>query len=56
MGLEKMKQAEAKNKPPQRSASPAPPLPLDRYAGTYQQSGVRPGHHNRGAGSHSPCS
>ena len=35
MGLEKMKQAEAKNKPPQRPASPAPPLPLERYAGTF---------------------
>jgi len=35
VGLEKMKQAEAKNKPPQRPASPAPPLPLARYAGTF---------------------
>jgi CubicO group peptidase (beta-lactamase class C family) len=34
-GLEKMKQAAAKNKPPQRPASPAPPLPLERYAGVY---------------------
>ena len=34
-GLEKMKQAAAKNKPPQRPASPAPPLPLERYAGAY---------------------
>jgi len=30
--LEHMKQAEAKNKPPQRPDSPAPPLPLERYA------------------------
>jgi hypothetical protein len=35
MGLEKMKQAEGKEKPPQRPASPAPPLPLERYAGTF---------------------
>ena len=34
-GLEKMKQAAVKNKPPQRPASPAPPLPLERYAGTF---------------------
>ena len=34
-GREKMKQAEAKEKPPQRPASPAPPLPLERYAGAY---------------------
>jgi CubicO group peptidase (beta-lactamase class C family) len=34
-GLEKMKQEAAKNKPPQRPASPAPPLPLERYAGAY---------------------
>jgi hypothetical protein len=34
-GLEKMKQAAAKNKLPQRPASPAPPLPLERYAGVY---------------------
>jgi CubicO group peptidase (beta-lactamase class C family) len=33
--LEKMKQAEAKNKPPQRPAAPAPPLPLERYAGNF---------------------
>lgn len=35
LGLEKMKEAEAKEKPPQRPASPAPPLALDRYAGTF---------------------
>jgi CubicO group peptidase (beta-lactamase class C family) len=35
LGLEKMKQEEAKEKPPQRPASPAPPLPLERYAGTF---------------------
>jgi CubicO group peptidase (beta-lactamase class C family) len=35
VGLDKTKQAEAKEKPPQRPASPAPPLPLDRYAGTF---------------------
>lgn len=35
LGLEQMKQAAAKDKPPQRPASPAPPLPLDRYAGAY---------------------
>jgi CubicO group peptidase (beta-lactamase class C family) len=34
-GMEKMKQEEAKNKPPQRPATPAPPLPLERYAGTF---------------------
>ena len=34
-GLEKMKQAGAKDKPPKRPASPAPPLPLERYAGAY---------------------
>jgi CubicO group peptidase (beta-lactamase class C family) len=34
-GLERMKQAGAKNKPPLRPASPAPPLPLERYAGAY---------------------
>jgi CubicO group peptidase (beta-lactamase class C family) len=34
-GLEKMKQTQAKEKPPQRPASPAPPLPLERYAGTF---------------------
>ena len=30
-----MKQEEAKNKPPQRPASPAPPLPPERYSGTF---------------------
>jgi len=30
-----LKQAAAKNKPPQRPASPSPPLPLERYAGVY---------------------
>ena len=30
-----MKQAAAKNKPPQRPASPAPPLSLEHYAGAY---------------------
>ena len=35
-GLEKMKQEAAKNKPPQRPASPAPPLSLERYAGDYR--------------------
>jgi CubicO group peptidase (beta-lactamase class C family) len=34
-GLEKMKEAAAKDKPPKRPASPAPPLPLERYAGVY---------------------
>jgi CubicO group peptidase (beta-lactamase class C family) len=34
-GLEHMKQAGAKDKPPQRPASPAPPLLLERYAGTF---------------------
>jgi CubicO group peptidase (beta-lactamase class C family) len=33
--LERMKQEEAKNKPPQRPASPAPPLPPERYSGTF---------------------
>jgi len=35
VGLEKMKEEEAKNKPPQSPASPALPLPLERYAGTF---------------------
>ncbi len=35
VGLDKMKQAEATEKPPQRPASPAPPLPLEHYAGTF---------------------
>ena len=35
LGLEKMKKTEAQNKPPQRPAAPAPPLPLSRYAGTF---------------------
>ena len=35
MGLEKMKQTEAKEKPPQRPTSPAPPLALTPYAGTF---------------------
>ncbi len=34
-GLEKMQQAEAKDKPPQRPAAPAPPLAPERYAGTF---------------------
>jgi CubicO group peptidase (beta-lactamase class C family) len=33
--LEDMKQAEAKDKPPPRPASPAPPLPFERYASTF---------------------
>lgn len=33
--LEKTKEAKAKNRPPQRPASPASPLPPDRYRGTF---------------------
>jgi hypothetical protein len=33
--LARMKQAEAKDKPPQRPASPAPPLAPERYSGTF---------------------
>jgi CubicO group peptidase (beta-lactamase class C family) len=33
--LERMKQEEAKNNPPQRPASPAPPLAPERYSGTF---------------------
>ncbi|MHB9075786.1 MAG: serine hydrolase [Desulfobaccales bacterium] len=35
VGLDKAKQTEAKEKPPQRPASPAPPLPLKCYTGAY---------------------
>jgi hypothetical protein len=34
--MKNMQEKEAKNKPPQRPANPAPPLKLAHYAGTYR--------------------